>query len=171
MVLWHCSIIVTHYPAHGGGSNANDRCGAICIIYSAGYTNNSWLYGTALSFKPYVHIILLMVVFLLMVPNVEHFILVSTVVLVLLPGSLALLYHCTHYTFRGGTSRSDDNCGAFFVYDDGTAGYTRWYIGAALSFKLDINYRVIVSAITLYILLDNCNILNFFFIRDIIFFI
>ena len=84
---------------------------------------------------------------------------------------MVLLYHCTHYTLRGGYSNHGNFCGAFCVYAFYGAGRTNWYYGAALSFKLNINYRVIVIAITLYFLLDNCNILNFFFIRDIILFI
>ena len=42
----------THYPTRGDHSNHGNFCGilAICIIYSAAFTNNSWLYGAALSF-------------------------------------------------------------------------------------------------------------------------
>ena len=68
-----------------------------------------------------------------MVLNAEYSILVSTVVLVLLPGFLELLYYCTHYAVRGGVSGAlDIGCGTFDGNFANYYNYGRWYIGAAL---------------------------------------
>lgn len=49
-------------------------------------------------------------------------------------GPLVLLYHNTHYPFRGSHSGNGSYCGAFSVVSAG-AGHTSWDMGAALSFK------------------------------------
>lgn len=67
-------------------------------------------------------------------------------------GMVALLYQSsgTHYAYRGGSSGPGAYCGVFNVNANDAASTTRWTRGAALSFRLNIKYRVIVIAITLY---------------------
>ena len=90
----------THYPAHGGASNASARCGVICIIYSAAFTNNSWLYGAALSFI-HIHIMLFLVVILIMVPIVVLSLFILPLLLVIPFVLMVLLYHlCKSYYFH-----------------------------------------------------------------------
>jgi hypothetical protein len=78
---------------------------------------------------------LFMVALLTMVPLVVSFILVLGMLLVLQFGTVELLYCASYYTYRGGRSSGGAACGVFFVAADTGAGSTRWYIGAALSFK------------------------------------
>lgn len=81
---------------------------------------------------------LFMVALLTMVSLVVRFMLVLGTLLVLQFGTVVLLYHCTHYTFRGTTSDIGTLSGAFIVAINLTASFAGWGTGAALSFKLDI---------------------------------
>ena len=75
------------------------------------------------------------VVFLVLVQIVVHSIFLLTLLLVILAGTMVLLYHLkryTHYTDRGCSSGGGSNCGAFCVLGNGNASYTYWDFGAAL---------------------------------------
>ena len=75
---------------------------------------------------------LLVVVFLVMITLVESLVLLPILVTLIDTGTLALLYHCTHYALRGGRSSNSVGCGAFSTVADYTAGYANWSYGAAL---------------------------------------
>ena len=49
-------------------------------------------------------------------------------------GTLVLLYHCTHYPLRGGTSSAGVDCGVFYINARTPASDTGWSRGAALSY-------------------------------------
>lgn len=51
-------------------------------------------------------------------------------------GSVVLLYHCTHYTVRGGNSTAGLYCGSLLIHFAVSPGITNWHVGAALSFIL-----------------------------------
>ena len=53
-------------------------------------------------------------------------------------GSVALLYHCTHYTVRGGNSTAGLYCGSSLVHFAVSPSIYNWHVGAALSFILHI---------------------------------
>ena len=80
----------------------------------------------------FVHIILFVVVLLALVSLVVHSALMRLVISPLRIGALVLLYHCTHYTQRGGVSSLGTDCGAFYIIAHIAAGDSRWYYGAAL---------------------------------------
>ena len=76
-----------------------------------------------------------MVVLLTLVHFVGLSLFMSTLLLLMLAGLLALLYHLykyTHYTLRGGNSFYNANCGAFYVLAHFAADHIGWFIGAAL---------------------------------------
>ncbi len=78
MALLYCA---SYYDLRGGHSGYSNRCGMFYVIAGHAFSNSSWGHGAALSFI--LHIILYVVVFLSLVMNVEYFMLLQTVVLLL----------------------------------------------------------------------------------------
>lgn len=73
-----------------------------------------------------------------MVSIVVCSLLLLDMLLLVLMLTLVLLYHCTHYTVRGGCSDRGVICGVFFIAATAGADSAGWYYGAALSFKIKI---------------------------------
>ena len=95
----------THYSIRGGSSANGLRCGVFFVYLDYTSGATAWGLGAALSFKS--------------------------------------LFYCDYFyqssnvncAIRGGSSGSGFGCGIFYVNVSNYFGYTRWYIGAALSFK------------------------------------
>ena len=52
--------------------------------------------------------------------------------LLMLPGLVLLLYHCTHYTLRSSGSTHGAYCGVFSVSVHVAVDIARWDVGTAL---------------------------------------
>ena len=81
----------THYTVRGGPSSHGAICGAFYVGAYIGAGNAYWNIGAALSFKPYIHIMLFVVVLLALVHLVVHFVLMRPVISPLQTGALVLL--------------------------------------------------------------------------------
>ena len=81
----------THYTLRGGASGFGASCGSFCINASGDFSSADWRLGAALSFKPYIHIMLFVVVLLAMVPIVVCFMLLLTLLILMHTGSVVLL--------------------------------------------------------------------------------
>lgn len=127
-LLYHLKLS-THYAFRGSPSDLNNNCGMFSVAINYSSATTRWYLGAALE---WIHIILFVVVVLTLEPIVEFFVLMLQLLFPLLPGVLALLYHCTHYPSHGGASNASDRCGAICIID--SAGYTNnsWLYGAAL---------------------------------------
>jgi hypothetical protein len=89
---WCCSIVASYYVRRGGNTSDGNGCGifnVLCVLADGAF----WPIGAALSFKPYIHIMLFVVIVLAMVPLVVSFLLVLTLLLLLQVGTLVLLYN------------------------------------------------------------------------------
>ena len=72
---------------------------------------------------------------------VELFVLLIVLVLQIIAGSMALLYiMSTHYTLRGGRSGFNTECGILCTDMRYSISIYHNYYGAAISFRLDIDY-------------------------------
>ena len=83
-LLYKC----THYATRGGVSRTDAYCGALFVDVRDTFSLTNWPLGAALSL---VHIILYVVVDLAMVPFVVCSVLLLIILLVILPGTMALL--------------------------------------------------------------------------------
>ena len=65
---------------------------------------------------------------------VDHYLLIVMKLFLMLFGIVVLLYHCTHYTVRGGCSDRGVICGVFFIAASAGTDSAGWYYGAALDY-------------------------------------
>ena len=65
--------------------------------------------------------------------------------------SLPYFFYASYYALRGGTSALGVRCGAFFVYANYSAGYTGWFIGAALSLLHIMLFVVVLLALVPFV--------------------
>ena len=72
----------------------------------------------------------------MMVSVAVHSLLLLQLLLLVLAGTLVLLYHHTHYAQRSGISGNKVQCGTFDVFIVDIYSHAFWSIGAALSFTL-----------------------------------
>ena len=94
--------------------------------------------GSTAYFYDNVHIMLNVVVFRTMALIVGFSLFLRMLVSLGPTGSVALLYHCTHYTVRGGNSTAGLYCGSSLVHFAVSPSIYNWHVGAALSFILHI---------------------------------
>ena len=145
--FWCCSRIDTHYTFHGGFSALGAGSGALCVHLASIVGSVAWYYGAALSL---LHIMLIAVDLLVMDILVVCFIFLLMELPILLIGIVVLLYHCTHYTDRGGRSNLGAYCGTFFINGSHTTDTTDWSVSAALCVHI-ILYVVVILIMVLFV--------------------
>ena len=70
---------------------------------------------------------------------VDHYLLIVMKLFLMLFGIVVLLYYMTsYYSLRGGNSNEGLTCGIWMTFLRTGTSDIRWYIGAALSFKIKI---------------------------------
>jgi hypothetical protein len=151
----------TTYARRGGASGNSFGCGFVFADLSNTFGAANWHFGAAISFKPFLFIviifinllvlnILFVVVILAVVPIVGISMLVLTLLLLIPPGPLVLLYHlnffsfyCDYfyqsngnrYTMRGSCSDGSFIVGVFSLYMYQAYSYSYKLFGANISFK------------------------------------